>query len=86
MTNEQVAVLYTASIDELAIRGYKAKYNTEVSLLTRYKQALTEIKEIAEDFYKTGFVRTDCGATLINNNICVETLDNILQKCEVEND
>lgn len=51
----------------------------------KYFKTLTEIKEIAEDFYKTGFVRTDCDATLINNNTCITTLEQILQKIsEVE--
>lgn len=89
LTDEQVTVLYTASIDELAIRGYKAKYKTEASVLTRYHNALTEIKEIVTNFYETGFLRTDDDCILINNHLCVETLDKILQKineCEVGNE
>ena len=53
----------------------------------KLKQTLTEIKEIAEHFYKTGFLRTNNNCILINNHLCVETLDKILQKiseCEVK--
>ena len=48
--------------------------------LLQLKDCLTEIKEIAEHFYNTGFVRTDCGATLINNNTCINSIQQILQK------
>ena len=54
---------------------------------SKYKLALTEIKEIVTNFYETGFLRTDDDCILINNHLCVETLDKILQKIsEVEND
>lgn len=55
--------------------------------LDKLKQTLTEIKEIITNFYETGFLRTDNGCILINNNTCVETLNKILQKIsEVEDE
>ena len=51
------------------------------------RETLTEIKEIAEDFYNTGFVLTDKGSTLINNNTCINSIQQILQKIsEVEDE
>jgi DNA repair ATPase RecN len=73
LSNEQVAVLYTACIDELAIRGYETKYKTETSLLTRYRNALTEIKEIA----KNGCY-DDCGMPLDELSIILQKISEVL--------
>ena len=51
----------------------------------KLSKTLTEIKEIVTNFYETGFLRTDDDCILINNHLCVKTLDKILQKIsEVE--
>ena len=68
------------TLSDLASQMNKARW-----IIDRYKQTLTEIKEIAENFYNTGFFRADNDCILINNNACVETLEKILQKIsEVE--
>ena len=82
LSNEQVAVLYIACIDELAIRGYKAKYKTEASLLTRYHNALTEIKEIAEKFYYQELGNRDC---MNCDDYCFEQILQKISEVEDEN-
>ena len=60
--------------------------NQALKELEKARETLTEIKEIAEHFYNTGFVRTDTGSILINNNTCINAIEQILQKIsEVEN-
>lgn len=65
--------------------SYIDEYFMESQKVLSLRKVLKEIKEIVTNFYQTGFLRTDNGCILINNNTCVETLEKILQKIsEVE--
>ena len=95
LVGEAIQNEYEQKLDQLKAENEslkkQLKYEFDETLLQysnrldELHKTLTEIKEIATNFYETGFLRTDNGCILINNNTCVETLDKILQKIsEVE--
>lgn len=48
----------------------------------KYKQLLMEIHVLTKDFYKNGVTHSESQAILINNNTCISTLQQILEKTQ----
>ena len=46
----------------------------------KYKQLLTEIHVLTNDFYKNGVIHNEPQAIVINNNVCINTLQQIIEK------
>lgn len=52
------------------------------SKCNKYKQLLMEIHVLTKDFYENGVTRSESQAILINNNTCINTLQQILEKTQ----
>ena len=89
LIGEAIQNEYEQQLDQLKAQllDQEAETLKAGGIIHTLEQTLTEIKEIAENFYNTGFFRVDNDCILINNNACVETLEKILQKIsEVEDE
>lgn len=74
-------LLQTENIELFKInRANEKSYEKFWYKVDKLEKTLIEIKDITKDFYNTGVMWNDNGDTLINNNDCIKTLKQIMQK------